>query len=294
MKKVVCFGEVLFDCFPNEKKIGGAPLNAALRMHALGLDCQIISCIGEDFDGETLKKFLENEELSTQLIQKSKQYNTGSVVVSLNDNGNASYHISQPVAWDHIELNSESLEVVQKADVFVFGSLVARQNPSKQTLIKLLHKAPFSVFDINLRPPHYNWNTLIELLKQSDFVKCNEEELSILLAHFKIEESSLENQLNVLMNTLKGKGICVTLGSEGAAMVWQNKFYPQKGFPTKVEDTVGAGDSFLATLLHGLLTHENPKKSLKHACAMGALVASKSGANPKISNKELLKFIAAN
>ena len=32
----VCYGEVLWDVFANDKKIGGAPLNVALRMQALG------------------------------------------------------------------------------------------------------------------------------------------------------------------------------------------------------------------------------------------------------------------
>lgn len=292
MKKVVCFGEVLFDCFPNEKKIGGAPLNVALRMHALGLHCQMISSVGLDSDGETLKTFLEQEGLSTELIQSSKHYSTGTVVVSLNEKGNASYEISQPVAWDYIAINSENKQAVEASDLFVFGSLIARQNPSKQTLLELLQLAPFSVFDINLRPPFFDWNTLLDLLAQSDFIKCNEEELNILLNHFQIDENNLEDQLRALLKTFKGKGICVTLGAEGAALIWNNLCYQQKGFPTKVADTVGAGDSFLATLLHGLLTHEKPQKSLKYACAMGALVASKQGANPKISNQELLNFIA--
>ena len=45
--KVVCFGEVLWDVFPNHKKIGGAPLNVALRLHSFGADAAVISRIGK-------------------------------------------------------------------------------------------------------------------------------------------------------------------------------------------------------------------------------------------------------
>jgi fructokinase len=56
-------------------------------------------------------------------------------------------------------------------------------------------------------------------------------------------------------------------------------------------DTVGAGDSFLATLIIRLLRGKSPQKSLNYACAIGALVAASEGANPKISEKEIKKFM---
>ncbi len=292
MKKVVCFGEVLFDCFPSEKKVGGAPLNVGLRLHHFGFDCQMISCIGQDEDGQVLRQFLSQEGLSADYIQINKDYHTGTVSVHLDKNGNASYEIVQPVAWDHISISVENSALVKAADLFVFGSLVARQNPSKQTLFTLLESAKFSVFDLNLRPPHYNWEILQKLILLSDFIKCNEEELNYLLEQFQIQEINLEQKLRALLNSIGGKGICITLGAEGALLLWNDKLYQQAAFPITVVDTVGAGDSFLATLLHGLLTHQDCNKCLLEACAMGALVASKNGANPKISDQDLLDFIA--
>ncbi|WP_349293664.1 hypothetical protein [Flavobacterium marginilacus] len=49
--KGVCFGEILFDVFPHQKKIGGAPLNAASRLSSLAVDIAVISGIGNDEDG---------------------------------------------------------------------------------------------------------------------------------------------------------------------------------------------------------------------------------------------------
>ena len=293
MKKAVCFGEVLLDCFPHGKKIGGAPLNVALRLHALGVNSTVISCIGADEDAQTLSAFLTEKKVSTKHLQIKPEHPTGTVAVTLDKNGNASYEIVQPVAWDYIDLTPENKTLVQAADVFIFGSLVARQIPSQQTLLALLQHASFSVFDVNLRPPHFKWDMLAKFLHLSHFVKCNEEELAYLLDQFQQQEKSLENQLRALTKYTKSTGICVTLGAAGAALLWKGTFYQQQGFSTSVKDTVGAGDSFLATLLYGLLTTLDPQNSLQQACAMGALVASKSGANPSISAHELKQFIAS-
>ena len=54
----VCFGEVLWDVFPSHKKIGGAPLNVALRMKALGVDSNIISRVGSDEDGAEILSYI--------------------------------------------------------------------------------------------------------------------------------------------------------------------------------------------------------------------------------------------
>ena len=54
---------------------------------------------------------------------------------------------------------------------------------------------------------------------------------------------------------------------------------------------MGAGDSFLASLLVKLLRGKSPQKALNYACAVGALVAGQEGANPKISDAEIKKYM---
>ena len=56
--KVICYGETLWDIFPNKKVIGGAPLNVALRLHSLGADVCMISSLGNDQEGDNLIKYL--------------------------------------------------------------------------------------------------------------------------------------------------------------------------------------------------------------------------------------------
>ena len=60
-KKVICFGEVLWDIFPEGEKIGGAPLNVALRLKALGISTAIVSKVGRDLLGERLIKYVKEQ-----------------------------------------------------------------------------------------------------------------------------------------------------------------------------------------------------------------------------------------
>lgn len=290
-KNVVCFGEVLWDIFPAGEKIGGAPLNVALRLNALDISSTIVSKIGKDQLGERLIEFVKEQGLQTQYIQQDPQFETGKVNVTLDQNGSASYKIAYPTAWDKIQANPLLEEKVSKADIFLYGSLIARDDVSHQTLLKLLSIAPYKVFDVNLRAPHYTNELLIDLMQKADFIKFNDEELNEISLAMGCDEKTLEGQLQFIAKQTNTKQICVTKGGDGALLFVDDHFYNHKGFKVDVVDTVGAGDSFLATLLEGLLTNKPPEVAIENACAMGAMVASNAGANPKITSEELKYFI---
>ena len=169
--------------------------------------------------------------------------------------------------------------------------MVTRDSVSKESLIALLKKARSKVFDVNLRAPHYTQSLLEELMQITDFIKFNDEELVEISTAMGCDEKTLEQRLNFIAKQTNTKQICVTRGGDGALLLLNNQLYDQKGFAIKVADTVGAGDSFLAVLLEGLLTGKHPEAALENACAMGAMVASSAGANPKITPKELQHFI---
>ena len=292
-KKVICFGEVLWDIFPEGEKIGGAPLNVALRLKSLGVATTIVSKVGKDQLGTRLIDFVHEQGLATDYIQQDPVFETGKVNVSLDHNGAASYEIAYPAAWDKITLLPSLEEEVSQADLFLFGSLVTRDTLSKESLLALLKKASFKVFDVNLRAPHYTQNRLEDLMQVADFIKFNDEELVEISQAIGCQEESLEEQLKFISAKTNTSKICVTKGGDGALLLLNDQLYDQKGFPIKVVDTVGAGDSFLATLLEGLLTDKAPEIALENACAMGAMVASNAGANPKITPEELRHFINA-
>ena len=287
MIKVICFGEILWDVFPTHKTIGGAPLNVALRLQSFQNDVSLISCLGDDTSGDELRLELQKYSISSYYIQKDKEYKTSTVAISLDKNGSASYLINHPCAWDNIQLNSELKSLVKSSEAFVFGSLVARSNTSRNTLIQLLAFSKFSVFDVNLRPPHYDLSSIQVLMNAANFIKFNDDEIIEISKSLGIQGESIEHTILYVATHTNTSTICVTLGEKGAILYYEKSFFYCNGYQVKVADTVGSGDSFLATLIDVLLKRKDPQLAIDKACAVGALVAKSRGANPMISKVEI-------
>jgi len=287
----VCYGEVLWDVFANDKKIGGAPLNVALRMQALGCNAAMISCVGNDQDGKDILAYVSNQGLDTGAITVNNDYPTGIVRVLLNEKGSASYEIKYPSAWDKIILNDHARSLVANADVLIYGSLVSRDTVSKKSLEALLKCDIYKVFDVNLRKPNYTAAGLEDLMEASDFVKFNDEELLEIAVSMGSKHTLPEDNILFIADKAKLKGVCVTKGKHGATLLWDGNMYHNDGYIVTVADTVGAGDSFLAALITGLLTGADPQRTVDFACALGALVAAQSGANPEISILQVEEFL---
>lgn len=291
MTRIVCFGEVLWDVFPTHKKIGGAPLNVANRLQALGNDVTMISAIGKGESGTKLFKYIKDSGIDVSCIQVHNEYKTGKVKVILNEKGSASYDIKYPRAWDKIRLTEINKSAVKNSDAFVFGSLAARDDSTKGTLYKLLELAKYKIFDLNLRPPYYTKELLKKLMNEADFIKFNDDELYEVSEYLGSKYRSMEQNILFISQKTNTKHICVTKGHHGAVLLYDDKFYYNSGYLIKVIDTVGAGDSFLGSLLSQLLSKVDPQEAVDFACAVGAMVAQSEGANPKISKKEIEAFI---
>lgn len=288
----VCFGEILFDVFLEHKKIGGAPLNVASRLSSLGVDVAMISAIGNDDNGIKLTDYLNDTGINTKAIQIKENYPTGVVNVILNEKGNASYDINYPSAWDKIESSNLSNAIVAKADFFVYGSLSSRDTVSRNTLDELLKVAKYKIFDVNLRAPHYTKKNVLELLEAADFIKFNDEELNEICVDLHSNKKSLEQNIKFIAEKTNTPIVCVTLGSHGAVLYCNDTFYHNCGFKVSVVDTVGSGDSFLASLITMLLSGEDPQYAINFASAIGAIVAQNEGANPIISSSEIEEFLS--
>lgn len=289
--KAVAYGEVLWDVFEDKKKIGGAPLNVALRMKTLGCEVAMISCVGNDEDGKAILNHVKQLGLHTDAIMQSETFPTGLVKVTLDERGSATYEINYPSAWDKIVLNNQAETLVINADVLIYGSLVCRDKVSRDSLEDLLQMNIYKVFDVNLRRPHYTYEVLERLMLSADFIKFNDEEILEIAKALQSPFESIEKNIHFIAELTHTKAICVTRGKHGALLFWKGQLYENEGYPVKVADTVGAGDSFLASLITYLLTDKDPQTSIDFACAVGALVAESSGANPEISFSRIENMI---
>lgn len=293
--EIICWGEILWDVFEDHSVIGGAPFNVAQRLHSLGVNTLMVSTIGRDPLGEGVLDYMRQKGLSTQSVSRHDHLATGRVNVILDEQGAARYTIEDPAAWDHIGHRNKIDPALQSARVLVFGSLALRHRPNQESLNDLLKYKLFMVFDVNLRPPHFDLSWIKGMMIKADLIKMNDEELDYLYASsLDFQESdSIDEKCAKLSAFDANKIWCVTLGGAGARLFVDGFWYAHSGYVVEVMDTVGAGDSFLAALIQELIIEKRgPDQALDTAVQIGSIVAAKAGANPEISAMDLDNLIA--
>lgn len=292
--KILCFGEVLWDMLPTGAKPGGALLNVAIHLIRQGQSPKLVSKIGNDTLGWDLIGFLTEAGLERNLIQVDESLPTSQVNIHLDAKKNATYEICEPVAWDNIHPNNENLEIAETADLIIFGSLASRNKTTRETLFHLLENTQATrLLDVNLRPPYDKAEVIEEMLAKSDFIKLNNDEL-VIIAGWHNKKGTETELIHWISENYHCPTVCVTRGDKGAALYMDNNLYEHPGYKVKAVDTVGAGDSFLASLIAHLAQNESPQDALKYACATGAFVASQKGAVPQYSEKEIRTIINKN
>lgn len=309
MYTILGIGELLWDMLPERPQLGGAPANYTVMAGRLGDRAAILSRIGKDDLGRDALKLLKRFPVDCGHLQLDPEQATGHVTVTLQD-AQASYTIHQPVAWDFLELTDAWLDLVVEADAVCFGSLAQRSEQSRKTiqaLVQATSPACKRIFDVNLRPPFYNEETVRESVKLATVVKMNDAEVPQVLRLLRLASpESATSQSNpsqttgeLLMDANRLLGtfpnlnlVAITRGGEGSLLVGRSEWHQHPGISTRVADTIGAGDAFTAAMTHYLLRGA-PLRTLNEAGnRWGSFVASQSGAMPKI-DAETVQRIAS-
>ncbi|MES2774843.1 MAG: carbohydrate kinase [Bacteroidota bacterium] len=280
--QVVCFGEVLWDILPSGAVPGGAPMNVAYHLQKLQKNPALITRVGVDERGQALMNVFTGQNVCTDYFQVDDRHETGKVYARADEYHEMVYEIVKPVAWDFIEWDDALADLVANAGFFVFGSLAARNKPSKETLFRLLETAKNKVLDINLRAPHYNRRIVEQLLRKADFVKMNLAELELITGWFS-NYTSVEDRLQSIRDKFSLTKMVVTMGGNGALLYMDGHITRHPGFKVTVADTVGSGDAFLAGLLSQLLDGADHETALEFASGLGAFIATQRGGCPDYS-----------
>ncbi|WP_317129503.1 carbohydrate kinase family protein [Chryseobacterium candidae] len=290
--KIVCFGEVLWDIFPeSQMRIGGAPFNVAYHLFKMGLDVSVISSVGNDGPGHELLQKIKNWEIPTEDIQVSEEHPTSTVIATVDKNNEAHYDIVENVAWDFIEVTPENQKSVETADALVFGTLATRNEKSKNALFQMLEISPYNVFDINLRAPYYDIRTINDLLHKTQLAKFNKAELRLVLNFLKKEYKTEQDSIRYLQEKFGIPEIIISKGSKGALYTDGDNFYLYPTIPVEVRDTVGSGDSFLAGFLSKRIGKgDSAHEIMAQAVSLGAFITSQEGACPEYTQEDFKKF----
>lgn len=280
---VVGLGEVLWDCLPQGRKLGGAPANFAYHVSQFGFESCVISAIGDDDLGH---------EILDNFNEKGLHYNiphvafpTGTVQVSLNEKGIPEYDICTNVAWDNIPFTDAVKQIAQNTHAVCFGSLAQRNEVSRSTIYAFLDAMPHTpdslrVFDINLRQQFYSAEIIKASLERCNVLKINDEELLILRDMFGYQMDT-DATCQEILKTYNLRMLILTCGTEGSYVYNADGSWSFLPTPiVEVADTVGAGDSFTAAFVASILQGKTMQEAHKVAVEASAFVCTQHGAMP--------------
>ena len=292
MPGALLYGLILFDIIEGKKYIGGPAINIALHMAYHNFNSTLVSCVGDDELGLSAKKLLSDIGVSTDLITTSEDCETGWVKVFLDDDGNPSFEIIKPVAYDYISLSPQQIVKLAQStfDIFYFGTVVQRNSTSADTLKRLIQKVKFkeSFYDINLRSGHYTKEIVDFSMSKTNIFKLNDGELHLVGELFELEYKDEERLVNWIFEKYPMiKTILLTRGENGATVFTPESKKDIKGIKVKVKDTVGSGDAFSAGFIMEYIKSGDIFLAAEKGNALGAYVATKSGAVPELEEKKL-------
>lgn len=284
---VIGLGEVLWDCFPDARRPGGAPANVAYHAGQLGCQALVCSRVGNDEDGRELLTLLAARGLVVDFIQQDAEHRTGTVTVDTSRPDHPQFTIHEDVAWDHLQYTPAWEQLTQQASAICFGSLAQRSPTSRQTIHHMLADARENcllVFDVNLRQQYYDKDIIASSLQAAGCLKLNDAEVAVLAEMFDVPAKHAEFAPR-LAERFGLDAVCITRGGDGCLLYADGETIDEAGRPVEVVDAVGAGDAFTAAWIHTRLAGRSPREQAAFANRVGGLVASHAGAMPELEDQ---------
>jgi fructokinase len=291
-RPVLVVGEALVDLVQRvdgsvDEAPGGSPANVALTLGRLGRHPQLLTSLGDDDRGRTVRGWLEDSDVR---VVGASAGHTSTATAVLDASGAATYEFD--LAW------SVDTGLAGPADVVHVGSIATVIEPGATEVARLVAERRGSAtisFDPNVRPALIDDAAAArarveQLVALADVVKVSDEDL-----HWLHPDRSLDEAAAAWLAAGPAL-VVVTLGGKGAFALSGSARITIPAPKTTVVDTVGAGDTFMGALLDGLIEadligadrrralREIPagllERILRRSADAAAITVSRPGADP--------------
>lgn len=296
---LIC-GEALFDVFPRagawptldlSARPGGSPFNVAIGLARLGEQVAFLGGMSTDAFGARLRELLVEEGVGLQYLADTPHRTTLSVV-SKDAQGVPSYSFYGDAGADRMLGDADLPHLPPEIRVVHFGSYTTVVEPVSSAFLSWLPGIAggrLISLDPNVRPTvepdMQRWREALKAwLSRLDVLKLSEEDLGLLYPG---------QEVATVAQALLEEGprlVVVTRGNQGASAYAAGLDVEVPGQQVEVVDTVGAGDSFQAALLHGLKdrawfervigTRKLLLDTVRLAVTASAITCTREGANP--------------
>lgn len=282
---VIVVGEALIDVVISPEGIrehpGGSPANVAYGLGRLGVPTGLLTALGDDERGAAIEAHLSGAGV-TLLPGSHSLDRTAVATANVAPDGSATYEFD--VDWD---LDPVAPAYLPK--VLHTGSIATFLTPGADAVKKLLqqsHRGCMVTYDPNIRPSllgsHTEAKAIFEDLAQlTDVVKLSDEDAKWLYPRMSLDDTA---------SHILGLGTdlaVITKGSQGSLLTTPTTQLAIPAVKSEVADTIGAGDSYMAALIFGLLssgtgsfTPAALERLGKTAAMAAAITVGRAGANP--------------
>ena len=287
----------LFEAVP-----GGSPYNLAMAAGRQGVKVGYVTPISKDTNGEQLAQNLLNSNVS--LLGPRVTAPTSLAMVHIEDAIPSYSFYREETAERLVTLDSLSKNLTSEVSIFHIGSLALTGGEDAlvwEEFVKRTRENNVKVsLDPNVRPsliaePDVYRQRIKNLMTEVDILKLSDEDL-LWLFNDSADETNALAELEIVA---RAEILIVTKGSQGSVIFHEKKWHELTSHPVeKLSDTVGAGDTFMASVLAWVMKKEklnelallelNEKKELlNYAAKAAALNCEKQGCNPPWENELL-------
>ncbi|MGQ9857004.1 MAG: carbohydrate kinase family protein [Fervidobacterium sp.] len=271
---VSCVGKVNVDIFYSVDEIninsnhvsnnaafslGGKAANVSVALRKLGIQTNLVSAIGDDGFGEFVSSKLKSFEVAP-LLSKKSGIKTGFTFIVVDKHGNNTMfnYLGANALLTVQDLEFRESDLLSSEIIFYQSGL----GPELLVYLKRLKRKVFVEYTEHLPP---------EILEGVDFVSLNEEE-----ALRVTNTQAVDDAINSLLS-LGIRNVFIKLGSKGSLYVSKTRRVFSDAYKVDVIDTTGAGDSFSAGCIYGIINNFSEEEILRFANKCGAITCTRKG-----------------